>query len=236
MNRLASQLKLWSVLSLALLSIGCASAGTRLSEIAPEVNATFQPEPSLILAPGDTVSVQFRTAPEFDHTAIIERDGSASFRRVGRTECAGKSLEALQEELTSAYSKVFDTPGITVSLSVPAAREALLMGEVTRQGAVPIPPHGLTLLEALGYAGGPRRDTASVKNILLVRWLPELNERKVWCIDVRPKTWGGNEQIFISPRDVILVPPKPIVVVNTWVDQYIRRMIPIPLTGAASPL
>ena len=53
----------------------------------------------------------------------------------------------------------------------PPARDAVfyVLGDVENQGAFPLPATGVTLLQALGSAGGLNLDTASDHNLLLMR-------------------------------------------------------------------
>ena len=39
----------------------------------------------------------------------------------------------------------------------------------------------------------------------------------------------GSQEVFLRPNDIVYVPKSTIANVNTWVDMYIRKNIPIPL-------
>ena len=41
---------------------------------------------------------------------------------------------------------------------------------------------------------------------------------------------GTNSDLFLAPYDLVLVPSSDVSDVNVWVDQYIRRMVPIPIS------
>ncbi len=207
--------------------LGCAG-GVPLAEIAPRINETYHASP-MTLAVGDMLEVRFPHLPEFNHTSQVQRAGKASFLFLDEVPCAGLTLAELDALLTSAYGEHLASPELTLSLLEPAPRSVFVLGEVRAGGSVPFPPGELSLLEAIGIAGGPTKDTASLKNVLLVRWLPETRRRRVWHIDLRPTFWEGSERILLLANDTIIIPNTPIDKVNIWVNKYIRQLIPIPV-------
>ena len=45
------------------------------------------------------------------------------------------------------------------------------------------------------------------------------------------KTLGADAQLALRPFDVIVVPESKITHVDRWVDQYIRKLLPVDLTA-----
>jgi polysaccharide export outer membrane protein len=39
-----------------------------------------------------------------------------------------------------------------------------------------------------------------------------------------------SQDIFLMPLDIVYVPKSPIANINQWVDQYIRKNIPVPFS------
>lgn len=197
-----------------------------IPRIAEEINATLREKP-LRLAPGDELEVVFPRLPEWSHATGVQEDGSASFLFLDRMEVAGLSLDELDARLTSAYSTYANEPDVTLFVRLRGAESAVVLGEVLDPGEVPV-GSGLTLLEALGLAGGPRKDSARLGTTLLVRWDPSENRVLAWNIDARQEHWFSPVPILLQPHDVVYVPNTPIDRVNIWVDKYIRQMIPLP--------
>jgi hypothetical protein len=63
-----------------------------------------------------------------------------------------------------------------------------------------------------------------------VRWDAQSHSQLAWKIDARPKHWGGKQAaVVLQAHDVVYVPNTFIDEVDIWVDNYIRRLIPLPL-------
>ncbi len=215
------------VLSLALLLAGCASAGKQLSKAAAEINATI-PAGDVLLSGGDVIEIIFPNKDEWTTTITVRPDGKASFPFLDDVVAAGLSTGQLDQLLTTLYTPILETPEISLNVSAWGGREVIVMGMVQTPGSVAMPGPRMTLLEAIGRAGGPERRTALMKQVMLVRFLPEAGTHKAWKIDARPSEWDKSAPIYLQPLDIIYVPNKPIDKVDIWVDQYIRQMIPLP--------
>jgi protein involved in polysaccharide export with SLBB domain len=222
---------------------GCASYGTPLPDIAEEVNATMRP-PRVLLGPGDTLEIEWPAQPALTQTVQIRLDGKTSLHEIGEIAVAGLSIEGLYSRVRAAHNV---SPGAKVEFTInlvgrgSSAGEAaggttavpegsiVVMGEVNSPGEVAMGTNGrLTLIEALGRAGGPLKETALLQHLLLVRWLPDEGRQIAWRIDARVKYWGAALPIMLQKHDIVFVPNTPIDDVDIWVDQYIRRLLPFP--------
>jgi protein involved in polysaccharide export with SLBB domain len=217
------------VLFLALSS--CAlPGGPPIGEIAPEINASLV-RGKFALGPGDQIQVTWPDVAEVGRNQLttVRTDGWASFNGLDDVQVAGLTLEQLDERLTQAYARVFSDANLTLQLVLPGHRYVTVMGEVTTQGQVPIENDGrLTLVEAIGKAGGYDKYTAHMSSTVLVRWDAKEQRQVAWKIDARPKFWEQGDPIFLQPYDLVFIPNTPIDDVGIWVDMYIRRMIPFP--------
>ncbi|MFO0982790.1 MAG: polysaccharide biosynthesis/export family protein [Planctomycetota bacterium] len=205
---------------------GCSNVGTPLPQLTPEINATLRPMP-LLLAPGDTLSVRFPNKSQWDHQTTVGADGRAMFHAIDSMEVAGLTIDELNKRLREAYLAKLTVPEVSVFVTTRAARNVIVMGEVSRPGAIPIEGR-MSLLDAIGRAGGPIKTTAYLEHTLLIRWFPEENRQVVWNIDACVENWGGPIPLLLQPYDVVFIPNKPIDRVDTFVDQYIRQMLPFP--------
>lgn len=215
---------------LCLLALGaCQSAGgPPLSKIAPEINATLEPE-TVVLAVGDQLAVRFPYSPTWNQDVEIASDGSASFMAIGRLIVAGLSLGQLKDSLGRSYSPVFENHELDVVIKARGARKVYVMGEVNSPGEFELDANRrLTLLDALARAGGPKKESAYLAHTLLVRWSAGTGKQLAWTIDAREEHWKGPEPLYLQPFDLVFVPNTPIDAVGIWVDNYLRRMIPFP--------
>lgn len=219
----------------------CANTGPPIPEIATEINKTFESRGQAVLAPGDEIEVRFLTPPslaeqetvndrrlQVDFDTLVREDGYATFRVLHDLQVGGLEQKDLEDMLAARYKRLF--PDWVVSARVKSRRPQtmIVMGEVTNPGEVKLDPDGTTLVEAVGLAGGHDPNSAYLESLLLVRWVPSTRSQLVWRIDASAEYWGVDEPIYVQENDIIFIPDKPIVRVDRWVDQYIRRMIPFP--------
>lgn len=220
----------WSLsVPLLLLASACATpGGPPISKIADEINATLVPL-DVVLAPGDKLEIRFPYAPEWTHQVQIRPDGKCSFLGVATLEVAGLYPEQLDERLTALYETILPKPDLTVELTSQAARMVTVVGEVGDPGPVEFPPdRRLTLVEAIGHAGGHNKGVAYLASTVLVRWDAANQRQQAWTIDMRVQNWTSPKVILLQPYDLVYVPNKPIDNVAIWIQMYIVNLIPFP--------
>ncbi len=231
------------VTALALLAISCSSAkGPRIEKIAPVINATLR-QGENVIEPGDLISVRLisedspgvgavSTDPAFqlNQDVRVQADGRSSFIGLDDMPVAGLLPAVLDELLTQRYTGLLDEePILSVVIGEQVPRTVTIFGEVLMPGIVLVPPDGrLSLVDALGRAGGHNKATAWLSNTLLVRWDPETESRMAWKIDARQKHWDSDQAVILQPRDVIYVPNTNIDHIDIAIDNFFRRIIPLP--------
>ncbi len=203
---------------------GCSSPVT-LPEVAQEANSSLEP---FVLLPGDLLEVRFPRHADWNHETRIRADGLASFLACGERMASGSSPEALGQALSECYAQHLNNPAISVLVKELAERPVYVIGEVDDPGPVPVTGEQIPFLRALGLAGGPRKDTARLKTVLLVRHFRESDAVKSWIFDARHEYWGVGPALQLQPGDVVFIPNTIIDKVDIWVDQYIRRLVPLP--------
>lgn len=231
-----------ALLLLALAS-GCSFAkGPTLAKIAPVINATLV-EGEDVIAPGDLIQISVLSdeAPgiggvtsdlsfQLNQNVRVQADGRASFVALDDLPAAGLLPGQLDEILTDRYTELISKePRLSVVIAEQAPRTVTVFGEVLLPQLVIIPPDGhLSLVDALGRAGGPRNDTAWLSNTLLIRWDPETQKQMFWKIDARRRHWDTEETVLLQNRDILFVPNTVIDDVNIIVDKFIRQLLPVP--------
>jgi len=209
------------------------AGGPPLSEIAPEINATLEPE-AVVLAVGDKLEVRFPYALTWNQEVEITGDGSASFMAIGRLIVAGMSLGQLKEVLDRSYATVIEDHELDVVVKSRGARKVYVMGDVKQPGEFELyPDRRLTLLDAIARAGGPIKQTAYLAHTLLVRWSASTGKQVTWTIDAREAHWKGPEPVYLQAYDLVYIPNTPVDDVAIWIDNYIRRMLPFPYGAPA---
>lgn len=219
----------------ALLTACASPRGPALPDIAFEINAVGELAARDVIAPGDLLALQFAANIELgqldlSQQALVQRDGTLTLMGVGVVTAAGLTPGQLTEKLSGSYTDVLGpNPLFAVTIAKQAPRMVHIMGSVGRPGPLPLPPEqSMTLIQALADAGGVASQRSYLGNTLLVRWDPEANSYASWVIDARERWWGASETVILRPGDVVYVPDTPVVQVNTWIDVWMRNMIPFP--------
>jgi polysaccharide export outer membrane protein len=217
------------VLAVAALT-GCSlPGGPPAHELAAEVNETLLADASVI-APGDTLSIRFRLESQYDQEVTVGPDGTADLLAVGPVVASGRTADALRQRLRARYAELEVDDELSVTVLEAAPRTITITGEVEAPGELAIgPDQRLTLAEAIGQAGGFDKRTAWLSNTLLIRWDPEQERQLWWKIDMRPQHWVGDTPIYLQAFDLVYIPNTNIDHVGIFVQNFIARMIPIPV-------
>lgn len=216
----------WTVLLCLTPACSTLPPSPSIQDLADEINATRTADP-MVLVPGDQLTVTFAHWPNWLHQAQVLQDGTVTFLSLGNMQVAGLTLEDLDQRLTAEYGKNLQRPDLTVQVTLQAPREVFVLGQVQAPGPQAVSGR-LTLVEAIGRAGGPVEEKALLEHTIIVRWLPREDRRVAWKVDASVENWASVKSIQLQPFDLIYVPETPIVKANTWMDQYVRQMIPAP--------
>lgn len=213
----------------ALVLTGCASSGSDASRTttAPTIPA---PPPTLAeytIQAGDTLTIQFYYHPDHNIPEVLVRnDGMILLPLVGEMTAAGRTPSELSAQLAKKYSSNLRDPQVSVSIKSVYQNLVWVGGEVNKPGFIQYRP-GLTAVQALLDAGGPK-DTAATEECLLLQKVGQQEYRSA-KIDLAKVLNEGDTKSdpVLSPKDVLFVPKTGIAKANVWVDQHIIRLIPI---------
>lgn len=192
----------------------------------PKDSPTF-PEASdtaTTLSAGDEVQVLYTYWPELDIAQAVRPDGKISLKMVGDVEAAGKTPEALRDELLTMYASKIKEPDITVVVSGLGSHRVYVSGEVLVPGLVPINGK-LTLLEAIMQAGGFNKTSAKMREVVVVRQHEGRQYAKTFNVKEMLQE-SESEIVELQPYDVIFVPRTAIDKLDQVVDQYVNKLIP----------
>ncbi len=107
-----------------------------------------------IIGPQDVLSITVFNEPALSGRFTVESDGSVNYPLVGRVPVAGKTLRALQEDLTKRLSAgLLVNPQVTILVEQYRSQSIFVVGEVRQPGKHTISGN-MSLLEALSQAGG----------------------------------------------------------------------------------
>jgi protein involved in polysaccharide export with SLBB domain len=151
----------------------------------------------------------FRSVVGYDSTIVLPH--------LQKIKCVGKTFNKLIDTVEGLYRKNYS------SLQIIPLYENSSLSSITVLG--------VTLSTALGLAGGWQK-SAYLSTIIII----QRNGSKVIA---RSLDFNRDlitvSQLALSAGDVVFVPSNAITSLNVWVDEYIRKMIPIGV-GVSLPI
>ncbi|MGA2516634.1 MAG: polysaccharide biosynthesis/export family protein [Thermodesulfobacteriota bacterium] len=178
---------------------------------------------------GDGLDIKFFYNPELNELVTVRPDGRISLQLVHEIKVAGLTPSELTDSLTQKYAPELKKPEITVIVRSFGAHKIYVDGEVNKSGMFPL--MGLmTVMQAISQAGGVK-DTARTKEVVIIRHGAD-NRRLALQVNVQKVLDGTDmsQDIALKPFDIVYVPRSSIANVDIWVDQYVRKILPVNIT------
>lgn len=176
------------------------------------------------------MEVRLTYNPEFSERVQIRPDGFVSLPLLGEVHMAGETVEGLSQRLQKAYAPHLVQPQLTIQVRSYADRKVFVGGEVGRPGMLPL-VNTKTVLEAIIEAGGMKE--SAKKGIVTVIRRNQRGEPAQFHVTLAAKSQNTPTAAAfqLEPLDVVVVAESGISKANRGIDQYIRRMMPILMTG-----
>ncbi len=219
-------LRLLKMLLVLLLFPACA---TTVKNPVPLEAATQQPGPivkEFRIRAGDQLEIKFFYNPELNEQLLVRPDGRITLQLASDVLAAGLTPTELTDVLQKEYAKEISKPEIAVIVRTFTSQKVFVDGEVNKAGLVPLTDQ-MTVLQSIAQAGG-KKDTALLDGVIVVRRTPDnkLVTMQLNLEDAIDNT-DRKQDIALLPDDIVFVPKTTIANVNVWVDQYIRKNLPI---------
>lgn len=194
--------------------------------------APSEPGKYLIQA-GDQLEVRFLHTPEQNVLLQVRPDGYISLPLANEVRAAGRTADDVRADISVAWAREYREPEVAVVLRSTTAYKVHVGGQVKSPGMFELLGER-TVLQAI-FEAGSFLPTASLANVILIR--PEGAGRfAVIPLDLDAVLAGKDtrQNLLLRPYDAVYVPNSAIADINQWVDQYIRRNIPISLGSTIS--
>jgi polysaccharide export outer membrane protein len=154
--------------------------------------------------------------------SVIGYDSTLVLPHLPKLKCAGKTFNKLIDTVEALYGKNYSSLQIVPLYENSTLSTVTVLGEVNKPGAFPVSGR-VTLSTALGLAGGWQK-TAYLSTIVII----QRNGSKVLARSLNfNRDLITVSQLALSAGDVVFVPSNAITSLNVWVDEYIRKMIPV---------
>lgn len=212
---------------LAVGTTGCATPTT----ISPPSMEGPEPPPLLYrLQPGDEIEIKVLGLDDLNETVIVRPDGKISVPLLDDVAAADRTPDEVAADIARGLAGEYVRPAVTVVIRDFGNRNVYVGGEVDRAGIVPL-EHRMTAGTAVIRAGG-FLDTARQTNVIVVR--DAGGKPVLYSVDLKAALRGEQPDLRLHPHDIVFVPKSKVAELNLFFEQYVRRVIPVDLSGAIS--
>lgn len=163
-----------------------------------------------------------------DRNFLVRTDGRVNLPLIGEVEVAGNTLAENQSNIAKAYQDIFSNISISIEISRSPQSSVAILGEVKNPGVYAL-SRQVSPLFALAMAGG-ELDTASRSTGIILRQKPDGVEKITFSINGSIMNLDNIATTFVRTGDIVYIPKSGISNLNLFVDQYIRKLIPINAT------
>ncbi len=107
-----------------------------------------------VVIKGDILQVEIFGVDKLNRTVQVDTSGRITLALIGDVQAAGKSVRALQKEISDRYGKSYlNSPSVILELKDSPARRVVMDGQWARPGAIPVSNRS-TLQEVIAQASG----------------------------------------------------------------------------------
>jgi len=189
------------------------------------IQAASETDSTYLIQPGDQLGIEFYLNPDFNDDVVVRPDGKITLRLVGDTPAAGLTPTRLSQELDKDYLHELREPNAAVHVKNMPSRQIYVEGEVSKPGAVTLDA-GMTALQAISSTGGLTPESGDTA-VLIRRDFCGSPQRTDIDLKAAMKSPDQGEDLALLPRDILVIPRSGIANVDLWVDQHIRKLIPV---------
>jgi polysaccharide biosynthesis/export protein len=175
------------------------------------------------IQPEDILSIRFEslTPKEFDFFAkdnavmgqglmqqanplligeLVDKEGMVPFPVIGKVKVGGLTVYEAQDTIQKIANEYMESPVVKVRL---INFRVTILGEVTREGSITLANNRVTMLEAIGLAGG-LTDLADKSNVKLIR--QRQGKTEVQYLDLLDEHFLNSPYYFVNQNDILIVP------------------------------
>jgi len=155
---------------------------------------------SYVIGPEDYLRIRVWREPDVSGEVTVRPDGKITLPLIGDLQAAGRTPQALAQNVTERLSEFLNRPEVTVEVLAVRSKKYYITGQVNRTGAFPLTVP-TTVLEALSGAGGFQQ-WAKRKKIVILRG----NKRFKFNYNEVIEGKNLEQNIYLENGDHIIVP------------------------------
>jgi protein involved in polysaccharide export with SLBB domain len=184
---------------------------------------------------GDQLEVRHLIDPEYTAVVTVRPDGKFNVPGVKEDISAeGRTISEIYTQIRIDYilEGKFKQPNFGVQLHGIAPQKAFVGGEVQKPGGIDLQANSKNYVVQVLMSAGWLLPTAQTNEIVVIRNKGE-SKPEIMSVNLDNILTGKDlsQNIVVLPMDQIYVPRSGIAIADTWVDQYIRQIIPLNTTG-----
>lgn len=153
---------------------------------------------------GDVLYISVWQNDDMNQELIVRPDGKISFPLIGDVQAAGRTITAIDDDLTQRLREFIKFPEISISIRKLGGCKVIVLGQVGRSGVYAVSGNK-TILEAIALAGGFTSDAVG-NSVILVRG--GLQKPQALRLNLKKALRGLDlsDNVPLQPEDIVFVP------------------------------